>query len=248
VPVEDKEEDGMKKITKIDKASCDVITGAAMDALKSVAEPYGVTVKRGRATYYTEDGRIEFKVTFALADSDRRLFESQARYYGLQAEDFGREFTHPTGKKFRIVGINPRARTRPIIVESDGKKYDMAEDIVKDLLSGKDLVAERKALIDAREAEGLKMKPGDLRVLADIRPKYLCEDTRVRILKVDKKKKSAEVEWADYNPQALKNTGPKFWVALGVIVPVPSWLEGTALREERPPMRSFRAELAKTRS
>ena len=223
----------MKKITEVNKETCDVITKAAMDALKGVAEPLGVTAKRGRAMYSPNDGTVEVKVTFAVADAERLTFESNARYHGLKAEDYGREFTHPTGKKFRVVGIRPNARTKTILVESDGKEYTMDHEVVRDLLDGKDLRAEFEAKIKAREDEALKMKPGDLGVLEGLKPKYLNENIRVRIISVDKKKKTAEVEWADYDARALKNTGPKFVVVLGAIAPVPGWLERAPLREER---------------
>jgi hypothetical protein len=72
----------------------------------------------------TESGQPQKHVT---------AFKTYAGLYNLQADDLGKSFT-VRGHKYTIVGLDPKKRTRPVIVEKDGKDYVMSADEVNAFL------------------------------------------------------------------------------------------------------------------
>lgn len=66
---------------------------------------------------------------------DGILFEVMAPGYGLQPEDFGREFSS-RGERFRITGMDPRRPRYPVSVVRipDGKGYKFTAENVAALL------------------------------------------------------------------------------------------------------------------
>ncbi|HYU07547.1 MAG TPA: hypothetical protein VEM77_10270, partial [Thermoplasmata archaeon] len=80
------------------------------------------------------------RFVFAESGADERLFRAWAdgpgRSYGLEPDDFGQEFTTEDGKRFKIVGLNPRARTGIIRATSldDGGDWRFSGDAVMEAL------------------------------------------------------------------------------------------------------------------
>lgn len=83
----------------------------------------------------------EFEVTFKLEiriprpdgkTEEQARFEEQAKWYGLELADFGKEITLHDNV-YRIAGVKPRASKRPIVIEGvrDGKKLVVGDEWVR---------------------------------------------------------------------------------------------------------------------
>ena len=101
---------------------------AALTALE------GFSASFGKMTYDPTCGTVTCKVTFVAdgADPLKADFERFAGGYGLKPEDHGREFRNG-GRRFKIAGLNTRARKRPIVATEagTGKEYVFTVESVK---------------------------------------------------------------------------------------------------------------------
>jgi hypothetical protein len=116
-----------QEIETMDMAAAEAIDAALETGLPAILEPLGVTFELGNRTYYPDEGTYRCPITFAIPGSDRLAFERGAALIGLDAGDFGAEFVaqrgSDEGERYRIVGLNLRARRFPVKVErvSDGR-------------------------------------------------------------------------------------------------------------------------------
>ncbi len=106
------------KIDKFNKTTCDTVGGAAMEALKVVAEEHGLLIKKERGSYSHDGASYNFKVTFKTvsetgAPSD---FAPSARLYGLPEDCWHAELDMREGR-CRIVGFSHRARKFKVLTE-----------------------------------------------------------------------------------------------------------------------------------
>lgn len=114
-------------------------------AMKQLQETYGVDIQLGTIRF--TDMKFSSKLTVTKTGTNRSgktadqiSFERNAFFVGLENEDFNREFTD-RGITYKIVGINPRARKNPILLETtDGKKYSANSTMIKRLLEGTKII------------------------------------------------------------------------------------------------------------
>lgn len=100
------------------------------DALKTVGDKHNLTVQIGRSITYDDAGftaRIEGVEVTNPDDKDaveRAKFERDvSRVYGVEKDDFHRSFSH-NGTRFKLVGVNPKAKKYPIIGKNgNGTRY-----------------------------------------------------------------------------------------------------------------------------
>ena len=120
------------------KANARIINEAAMEALKQVAETYGLQVSEGRGGYDPTGGTFDKKYTFTIPTEDGipADFRRLASMFGMKPEDYGRTFTTHQGT-YSICGISPRSRKYPILATSadNGKTYKFREHVIKPLNS-----------------------------------------------------------------------------------------------------------------
>ena len=97
--------------------------------LDEFAAERGIKITFGNATF--NDTEIHFKVDIVGAgeDNERERWVEQSKYFGLSADDYGKEIT-VGGERFKVVGIKPKARKNCIIIEqiSNGKRYVISRD------------------------------------------------------------------------------------------------------------------------
>lgn len=122
------------KITKFDRINVNSVADDAGEALKAVAEHYGLILKPGRGTYDPSAGTFTTKWIFVCEGEDGvpADFARNAPRYGLTVEDYNREFSTHTGT-YRVTGINPRRRKYPISAKcvKTGKGYKFTQQAVK---------------------------------------------------------------------------------------------------------------------
>lgn len=77
-----------------------------------------------------EDGTVESPAVMA--------FRALAGVHGLSPDDLGREFDH-NGRRFKVVGLNPKAKRYPVNCEQvgTGKAYKFSATTVRHLLAAK---------------------------------------------------------------------------------------------------------------
>jgi len=117
------------------------LSAAMNEALKQVEESFGVQIQIGRCSF--GENNASFKVEVSEKSSDGKVitkeaeaFKRNARFYGLQADDLGREFTTPDGKTFTITGLNSRGRKYPILgSDASGKSYKFPSEMVASMIS-----------------------------------------------------------------------------------------------------------------
>jgi len=126
----------MTKLTKLDRGACHVLREAINEALSSIdfENRYGVDINVGTMSYAnTGAGPISTKLEIALLNADGKAetqqridFKKRANWFaGLAPTDLDREFTDFDGTRFKIVGLKPKSRKYPIVVEDmeNGKLF-----------------------------------------------------------------------------------------------------------------------------
>ena len=100
-------------------------------ALASVEAKHGVKFDLGRISYTATNFRVKLECNSASDQSgnavDPRLtkFLANTFRYNISDAAFGQTFTS-RGRKFKIVGLNPRAKKYPLSVEdTKGGRYKM---------------------------------------------------------------------------------------------------------------------------
>lgn len=124
------------KIASFDRDSVDSLCASIQTALASVAEKHGVRIGFGKVTYRASQCSVALDVTTISPGGEGLTREAEdfkmaASFYGLTPEHLGQTFRDSNGLRFRLVGMNIKARKRPfIIADVTGKEYSCAEDVV----------------------------------------------------------------------------------------------------------------------
>jgi hypothetical protein len=128
------------KIQEFNRANVRALHAEVEAALKPIAEKYGLLLERKGRTFYRDSLPAGFQFVVATEGADGEVLDSKAKdfqrlagSFGLKAEDLGKEFISGHGERYRITGLNPRAKRYPILGErvSDGKTYKFGAITVK---------------------------------------------------------------------------------------------------------------------
>jgi hypothetical protein len=106
----------MAKITEMNRANVRTISAAAEEALRPIAEQYGLQVRKEGGSFDPAGGSYTGKFTFTCetADGVPADFARNAALFGLSADDWGRRFSTHNGT-YEICGIKLRNRKYPIL-------------------------------------------------------------------------------------------------------------------------------------
>jgi len=121
---------------KIDTANLKEFREEFKKAVEKLAKKYKVEISLGNISY----DNLEFHGKMSVKnleqggkkiDADKENFSKYAVLYGLKPALFGYSIT-AQGKNFKIVGINPRKRKFPIVLEDTktGKRVCATQEIV----------------------------------------------------------------------------------------------------------------------
>jgi len=118
------------KITSFDRESVDALCTSIEESVKAVADRFGVRIALGRVGYRTGACTISLEAT-TIAPGNAEDFKMAASFFGLTPEHLGQTFRDENGLRFKLVGLNLKARKRPfIIADVTGMEYVCGEDIV----------------------------------------------------------------------------------------------------------------------
>lgn len=125
----------MSTIKLDDKSDLKLLREELATALGAVEASLGVTITLGTFRYGPDEVRIQASVTQEGLDAHAVAFKRHAADFDLKGADLGAEVTL-NGRKCRLVGIKPKSRKYPILVErvSDGKRFKFpASSVLKAL-------------------------------------------------------------------------------------------------------------------
>jgi len=89
------------------------LSAHSLEALTESFKELGLTVEMGRSTYYAEGHKIDFKFSVEVPAKADVMKNSELSSYGVDAK-VGDEFSDAYGNKYRILGVNSKARKYPI--------------------------------------------------------------------------------------------------------------------------------------
>jgi len=89
------------------------LSAHSLETLTEAFKEMGLTVEMGRSTYYAEGHRIDFKFSVEIPAKANVMKNSELSLYGIDA-NVGDEFSDAYGNKYRILGVNAKARKYPI--------------------------------------------------------------------------------------------------------------------------------------
>ncbi len=126
-------------IKEFNRSNCRELMAEVEEALKPIAEKHGLTLDWKGRTFYRDQMPVMFQFLVTKQDEDGNALDAKAQAFkrsavrvGLEPDDLGKEFVS-NGEKFRITGLNLRAKRYPVLAERvrDGKKYKFGADMVK---------------------------------------------------------------------------------------------------------------------
>ena len=131
----------MSKLKRFDTVILNTLRTEMNEALKGIAEKYGMTISAEKATYGST--YASFKVELALTKEDGTVlskeaeaFRMYANLFGMKPDDLGREF-EVAGKRYKLAGYMASKRKFPFLAEclTDGKEYGFTESFIKGKLA-----------------------------------------------------------------------------------------------------------------
>lgn len=105
-------------------------------ALQGVGEKHGLKIEAGKCTMSTHHCRFHLEVSMVDASSgqvhnrESEDYTHYARRFNLNPDWLGKSFT-VRGRSYKIIGLKPRAGTRPVIADSGGKQYVFPATMVR---------------------------------------------------------------------------------------------------------------------
>lgn len=123
----------------MDRKKTQEIAAASEEALRAVAEKFGVTVSYKSGNFSPNTAALRFEFTDEGADNrEAESFRHNAAYYGMTPEDLGAKFRLGRNE-YTITGFNARARKMPVqATRTDGRRFKFpAETVARALKMGR---------------------------------------------------------------------------------------------------------------
>ena len=124
------------KISSFDRTTIDALRAAVGLALAKVGELHGIRLSTGRISYRPHNCVIPVEAAIIAADGtvasrEAEDFKTNAAVFGLTPGHLGQTFTDGRGVRFRLVGLNLKARKKPFLIEDvKGTRFVAPETMV----------------------------------------------------------------------------------------------------------------------
>lgn len=115
------------KVDQFDRGILSAIDADVIEALKPVAEKYGIDISKGRGTFSNTNFTMKIEMSVVGDDGNAvtkevRDYQSYAHLYDLSPEWLGKTFMN-NGREFKICGLSMKAKKYPVLAECDGDTY-----------------------------------------------------------------------------------------------------------------------------
>ncbi len=125
----------MKTIDRFTKAEARELNKAAHEALKAVAEQFGLTIKPGSARYSPDSCTVKYEFGCLTEAGAPAGFTDRAKMLRLPEDCWGKEFT-VNGETYTITDLNLRRRKYPVSANnSRGASYKFTAEMVRRTLA-----------------------------------------------------------------------------------------------------------------
>lgn len=147
-------------IKQFDRQTLRAVTTAIETSLTNLAKTHGIVIKYKGGNFTPDNAVIKLELAIQSADGtavsrERSTWTQLATFYGLKPEWLDKTFNF-YGKTFKIVGLNPKARTAPVIAaNSNGKLFKFRQDDVQTAMGGKPEAPKSREFTGTRNADTL---------------------------------------------------------------------------------------------
>lgn len=125
----------MTTIDRFTKAEARELNKAAHEALKAVAEQFGLTIKPGSARYSPDSCTVKYEFGCLTEAGAPAGFSDRAKMLRLPEDCWSKEFTL-NGTTYTITDLNLRRRKYPVSAKtSRGASYKFTADTVRNALA-----------------------------------------------------------------------------------------------------------------
>jgi hypothetical protein len=117
-------------ITQFDKASLKQVRREVDKVLSGLGETLGITLKIGNISY--QDNTFTTRLEGSVSGFDQRSTEWADHFQKFDMEEdwFGKTLQYGD-QAYKIVGLRPRARKQQILIERDGKTYQVDPSLIR---------------------------------------------------------------------------------------------------------------------
>ena len=117
-------------ITQFDKASLKQVRREVGKVLSELGETLGITLKIGNISY--QDNTFTTRLEGSVSGFDQRSTEWAVHFQKFDMEEDWLGKTLQYGDQaYKIVGLRPRARKQQILIERDGKTYQVDPSLIR---------------------------------------------------------------------------------------------------------------------
>ena len=126
----------MAKIETIDRQTCRILANEIENELQVIAEKYGVSIKRGNASFNSNDMTIKIEIATisngVINSREAEDFKLYGKAFGLKEEWLNKTFKTYSGETIEIIGLKPRSRQYPVLgKKSNGRVFKYNANEVK---------------------------------------------------------------------------------------------------------------------
>lgn len=118
------------KITQFDKATIGRLRFEVDQVLLELGDRFGTELKLGNIRYTNDTFTAKLEASLDGVDLKAKEWADNFWKFGMEEDWLHLTFT-TKGKEYKIVGLRPRARKQPILVESEGSIYQMDDGTVR---------------------------------------------------------------------------------------------------------------------